>query len=282
MKDRKNILTYIVAAVATLVTSASSSLGVPPLQPPQNYTGRLTHGEFISCEGQILNPPASSVGGTWVLNIDRMTQPQVPPPAHLTMIVFRDGSRYITFPQIELTPVSLQNGIYTYTWGTSVVATLDTNTTPATFAWQVELEQQLHSPQLRIADLLRSSQQLGHNAEEVSASHPASFRCDGSRRRDRPLPPSGQRRRVAGTEPKTMPLVVRFVLDSLSRTRSGRPARRSTGSTIFLQWGADFREGMGNGLSLRVIRNNGHKRKTRKENQIMKNPNISSSHEQGF
>jgi hypothetical protein len=140
MKDRKNILTYIVAAVATLVTSASSSLGVPPLQPPQNYTGRLTHGEFISCEGQILNPPAYSVGGTWVLNIDRMTQPQVPPPAHLTMVVFRDGSRYITFPQIELTPVSLQNGIYTYTWGTQVVATLDTNTTPATFAWQVEFD----------------------------------------------------------------------------------------------------------------------------------------------
>ena len=56
------------------------------------------------------------------------------------MVVFRDGSRYITFPQIELTPVSLQNGIYTYTWGTPVVATLDTNTTPATFAWQVEFE----------------------------------------------------------------------------------------------------------------------------------------------
>ena len=72
--------------------SASSSLGVPPLQPPRNYTGSLTHGEFVSCEGQIL-PPAYSVGGTWVLNIDMMTQPQVPPPAHLTMVVFRDGSR---------------------------------------------------------------------------------------------------------------------------------------------------------------------------------------------
>ena len=35
MKNRKNILTYIVAAVATLVTSASSFLGVPPLQPPK-------------------------------------------------------------------------------------------------------------------------------------------------------------------------------------------------------------------------------------------------------
>ena len=140
MKNRKNILTYIVAAFSILVTSASSLLGVPPLQPPQNYTGRLTHGEFISCEGQVLNPPAYSVGGTWVLNIDRMTQPQVPPPAHLTMVVFRDGSRYITFPQIELTPISLQDGNYTYTLETLAMATLDTNTTPATFAWQVEFD----------------------------------------------------------------------------------------------------------------------------------------------
>ena len=140
MKNRKSILTYIVAALATLLTSASSSLGVPPLQPPQNYTGRLTHGEFISCDNQILNPPAYSVGGTWVLNIDMMTQPQVPSPAHLTMIVFRDGSRYLVFPHVELTPVSLQDGIYTYTFGPQVRATLDTNTTPATFFWDVEFD----------------------------------------------------------------------------------------------------------------------------------------------
>jgi hypothetical protein len=140
MKNRKNILTYIVAALTILVTSASSSLGVPPLQPPQNYTGRLTHGEFVSCEGQILDPPAYSVGGTWVLNIDMMRQPQVPPPAHLTMVVFRDGSNYLVFPHVELTPVSLQNGIYTYTFGPQVMATLDTNTTPATFFWQVEFD----------------------------------------------------------------------------------------------------------------------------------------------
>ena len=84
MKNRKNMLTYIVAAFSILVISASSSLGTPPLQPPQNYTGSLTHGEFVSCEGQVLDPPAYSVDGTWVLNIDMMTQPQVPPPAHLT------------------------------------------------------------------------------------------------------------------------------------------------------------------------------------------------------
>src|SRR6266513_4065258 len=140
MKNRKNVLTYIVAAFSILVISASSSWGVPPLQPPQNYTGRLTHGEFISCEGQILNPPAYSVGGTWVLNIDMMTQPQVPPPAYLTMVVFRDGSNYLVFPQVELTPISLQDGIYTYTYGPQVTATLDTNTTPATFSWHVEFD----------------------------------------------------------------------------------------------------------------------------------------------
>jgi len=136
MKNRKNILTYILVAFSIFGISASSSLGVPPLQPPRNYTGSLTHGQFVSCEGQIL-PPAYSVGGTWVLNVDMMTQPQVPPPASLTMIVFRDGSQYRLFPHIELTPVSLEDGIYTYTWGLQVTATLDTNTTPATFEWHV-------------------------------------------------------------------------------------------------------------------------------------------------
>ena len=137
MKNRKNTLIDIVAAFSILVTSASSSLAVPPLQPPQNYTGSLTHGDFVSCEGQPL-PPAYAVAGTWVLNIDAMTQPQVPPPAHLTMIVFRDGSLYLVFPHIELTPISLQDGEYTYAFGSEVTMTLDTNTTPATFFWHVE------------------------------------------------------------------------------------------------------------------------------------------------
>jgi hypothetical protein len=66
-----------------------------------------------------------------------LTQPQVPPPANLTMVVFRDGEIYLVFPQVALTPVSLEDGIYTYMWGDQVTATLDTNTTPATFAWHV-------------------------------------------------------------------------------------------------------------------------------------------------
>jgi len=133
MKNRKNILTYIVAGLSMLVISASSSPGAQP----QVYVGKLTHGEFVSCEGQILNPPAYAVDGTWVLSIDAMTQPQVPPPAQLTMIVLRDGSHYLTFPHVALTPVSLEDGIYTYNWADLATATLDTNTTPATFAWHV-------------------------------------------------------------------------------------------------------------------------------------------------
>jgi hypothetical protein len=133
MINPKNILTYIVGAFSILVISANSSMAVRP----QVYLGKLTHGEFISCDNQILDPPAYAVGGTWVLSIDAMTDPMVPPPAHLTMVVLRDGSNYTAFPHIELTPVSLEDGIYTYTWGTQVTATLDTNTSPATFAWHV-------------------------------------------------------------------------------------------------------------------------------------------------
>ena len=133
MKNTKSILTYIVAAVSILVISASSSL----CAPPQNYTGMVTHGEFY-CDDQILNPPAYSVAGVWVLSIDSMTQPPVPPRAYLTINVFRDGSPYVLFPHIELTPVSLQNGLYTYTFGPQVTVTLDTTTAPATFGWHVE------------------------------------------------------------------------------------------------------------------------------------------------
>ena len=35
------------------------------------------------------------------------------------MVVFRDGSHHLSFPHIELTLVSLQDGIYTYTWWNS-------------------------------------------------------------------------------------------------------------------------------------------------------------------
>ena len=52
IKNRKNTFSpHIVAAFAILVTSASWSLAAPPLPVPQNYTGMLTHGVFISFTG---------------------------------------------------------------------------------------------------------------------------------------------------------------------------------------------------------------------------------------
>ena len=139
IKNRKNILTYLVAALAILLASASWSPAASALPLPQNYSGMLTHGEFISWyrSGPGI-PPAYLVDGTWVLHIDRLAQGQVPPPAQLTMIVFRDGKHYLQFPNIDLTPVSVAGGVYTYSFGPQVTVTLDTNMTPAMFSWHVE------------------------------------------------------------------------------------------------------------------------------------------------
>jgi hypothetical protein len=125
------------AAIVALAILASSSPAAPLLQTPQNYAGSLTHGEFTSCGGQLLNPPAYSVTGTWVLRIDPVTEQQVLPSAQLTLLVFRDSSRYQLFPNIDLTPVSAEEGIYIYSLGSQVTVTLDTNTSPATFSWGV-------------------------------------------------------------------------------------------------------------------------------------------------
>ena len=51
---------------------------------------------------------------------------------------------------------------------------------------------------------------------------------------------------------------------------------------LLLQRSEKFREGMGNGLRLRVTQNAGHKPKTRKGNQIMKNRNIQFLQRQDF
>lgn len=131
-------ITNLVAIALLLVGFASSSPAKVPLQPPQNFTGAITHAEFTTCGGALLNPPAYSVTGTWVLRIDALTEFQVAPPAQLTLLVFRDGSKYLLFPNIDLTPISFQDGVYTYSFGPQVTVTLDTNTSPATFAWGVQ------------------------------------------------------------------------------------------------------------------------------------------------
>jgi hypothetical protein len=77
--------------------------------------------------------------------------------------------------------------------------------------------------------------------------------------------PARQRRRITGAEPKAVPLVV-FVLDRLSRKHGGdRREIRDIGSKLSLQRGANFREGMGNGLRLWMAQNDGINPKRQKE-----------------
>jgi hypothetical protein len=116
----------------------------PLAEPFQKYTGILTHGEFISCGGQVINPPPYSVGGTWIFYldpIDPMATDKAPPPAHITINVLRDGSPYVMFDYLNLEPISAVDGVYTYgAIGDDVKVTFDTraNTTPAMFFWAVQ------------------------------------------------------------------------------------------------------------------------------------------------
>lgn len=129
---------FAAVILLAIATFASSSSAQPFPQPPQNYTGHLTHAEFITCAGVPLVPPAYSISGTWVLRVDPVVNPQVLPGAALTLLVFRDGARYQHFPNLELMPVSSQNGVYHYSLapGSNVTIILDTNT--GTFSWNVE------------------------------------------------------------------------------------------------------------------------------------------------
>ena len=127
MKNKKNILTYIVAALSILVTSASSSQAAPA----QTYHGTLTGGTFF-CGG---NPvPVFTVTGNWNVNIDPAT------PAQVTLNVFYDGSHHLSFGYNALMLVSYVDGVYVFSgFGDAVTATLDTRVDPATFSWHAEL-----------------------------------------------------------------------------------------------------------------------------------------------
>ena len=126
MKNRKNILTYIVAALSILVTSASSSQAAPA----QTYHGTLTGGTFF-CDG---NPvPVFTVTGNWNVIIDPKT------PAQVTLNVFYDGSHHLAFGYNALMLVSYVDGVYVFSGlGDIATATLDTRVDPATFSWHVE------------------------------------------------------------------------------------------------------------------------------------------------
>ena len=126
MKNRKSILTYIVAAVAILVTSASSS---------QAARAQTTMARLRAARSTVTAIPflSSRSRGNWNVNIDPAT------PAQVTLNVFYDGSHHLSFGYNALMLVSSSGGVYVFSgFGDSATATLDTNTTPATFSWHVE------------------------------------------------------------------------------------------------------------------------------------------------
>jgi hypothetical protein len=132
MKNR-NIQFHRVPAILTgvillgLVTLASSSQAAPT----QTYHGTLTGGMFF-CDGTPVNGPI--VTGTWNVNIDPQT------PAQVTLNVFYNGSHHLAFGYNALMLVSFSDGIYVFSgFGDAATATLNTNATPATFSWHVEL-----------------------------------------------------------------------------------------------------------------------------------------------
>ena len=85
MKNRNNVLTYILAALSILVTSASSS----PAAPGQTYHGTFTRSTFYcNAEESDFRP---AVTGTWNLIIDPQT------PAQLTLNVFVNGVHDVAF-----------------------------------------------------------------------------------------------------------------------------------------------------------------------------------------
>jgi hypothetical protein len=128
MKNRKNILTCVVAALSILVTSVSSS----PAAPGQTYHGTLTGSTFY-CNGEENPDFRPTVTGTWNLIIDPQT------PAQLTLNVFVDGRHDVAFGNNALMLLSYVDGVYVFSaFGGFAIATLDTSVTPAWFSWHVE------------------------------------------------------------------------------------------------------------------------------------------------
>jgi hypothetical protein len=127
MKNRKNILTYIVTALSILVTSASSSQAAAA----KTYNGTFTGGTFYCGGDQVVGPV---VTGNWNVIIDPKT------PAQVTLNVFYNGGHHLAFGYNALMLVAYADGVYLFTGlGDAATATLDTNATPATFSWDVEL-----------------------------------------------------------------------------------------------------------------------------------------------
>ena len=127
MKNRRNILIYIVAALSILVISASWS----PAAPGQTFHGTLTSGEFKCGSTPV---PGPAVTGNWNVIIDPKT------PAQVSLNVFYDGGHHLAFGYNAFMLVWFADGVYSFSgFGDAVTVTLDTTKTPATFSWHVQL-----------------------------------------------------------------------------------------------------------------------------------------------
>ena len=147
MKNRKNILTYMVAALSILVTSASSSQAAPA----QTYHGTLTGGTFY-CDGTPAAGPI--VTGNWNVNIDPKT------PAQVTLNVFYDGSHHLAFGYNALMLVLYVDGVYVFAgFGDAATATLDTNADSSDVLLARRFRRRLPSrASLQLADVLRTGE----------------------------------------------------------------------------------------------------------------------------
>jgi len=105
--------------------------GASPAAPGETYHGTLTSGEFF-CDSTPVPGPA--VTGNWNVIIDPKT------PAQVSLSVFYDGGHHLAFGYNALMLVWFANGVYVFSgFGDAVTVTLDTNKTPATFSWHVQL-----------------------------------------------------------------------------------------------------------------------------------------------
>ena len=94
--------------------------------------GRLTSGEFL-CDGTPVSGPTRPPAN-WNVSIDPTT------PAQVTLNVFYNGGHHLAFGYNAFMLVSYVDGVYVFSGlGDAVMVTLDTNESPATFTWQVEL-----------------------------------------------------------------------------------------------------------------------------------------------
>jgi len=127
MRTKQTMFAYIIASL--LFVAAANSFAAA--DRAQTYSGRLNGGQFY-CAGTPVQTPI--ISGVWTVSIDPHT------PAQVTLNVFYDGLHHLAFGYNALMLVSYSGGIYIFAgFGDTATAVLDTNPSPATFSWHVEL-----------------------------------------------------------------------------------------------------------------------------------------------